>query len=56
MAAKKDPPFRAEHIGSLLRPPELLAARRAFDEGKIAVEALHAEEDQWIKQAVALQE
>ena len=41
MTAKKDPPFRAEHIGSLLRPPELLGARRAFDEGKIAVEALH---------------
>ena len=56
MIAKKDPPFRAEHIGSLLRPPELLAARRAFDEGQIAVEALRAEEDRWIKQAVALQE
>ena len=50
------PPFRAEHIGSLLRPPELLAARRAFDEGKLAVEALRAEEDRWICQAVALQE
>ncbi|MBI3300767.1 MAG: hypothetical protein HYZ72_01615 [Deltaproteobacteria bacterium] len=56
MTAKKDPPFRAEHIGSLLRPPELLAARRAFDEGKLSAEALRAEEDRWIKQAVALQE
>ncbi len=56
MAAKKDPPFRADHIGSLLRPPELLAARRAFDEGTLAIEALQAEEDRWIKQAVALQE
>jgi len=28
------PPFRAEHIGSLLRPPELLATRRAFDGGR----------------------
>lgn len=56
MTARKDPPFRAEHIGSLLRPPELLAVRRAFDEGQIAVETLRAEEDRWIKQAVALQE
>lgn len=56
MAAKTNPPFRAEHIGSLLRPPELLTARRAFDEGKIAIEALRAEEDRWIRQAVALQE
>jgi len=50
------PPFRADHIGSLLRPPELLAARRAFDEGTLAIETLRAEEDRWIKQAVALQE
>ena len=28
------PPFRAEHIGSLLWPPELLATRRAFDGGE----------------------
>ncbi|MBI4635449.1 MAG: 5-methyltetrahydropteroyltriglutamate--homocysteine S-methyltransferase [Candidatus Rokubacteria bacterium] len=50
------PPFRAEHIGSLLRPPALLAARRAFDEGKLAAEALHREEDRWIAEAVGLQE
>jgi 5-methyltetrahydropteroyltriglutamate--homocysteine methyltransferase len=56
MEAKKDPPFRAEHIGSLLRPPELLAARCAFDEGRLAIEALRAEEDRWIKRATALQE
>jgi 5-methyltetrahydropteroyltriglutamate--homocysteine methyltransferase len=56
MAVKKDPPFRAEHIGSLLRPPELLAVRRAFDAGQIAIEAVRAEEDRWITQAVALQE
>jgi 5-methyltetrahydropteroyltriglutamate--homocysteine methyltransferase len=56
MTTRTPPPFRAEHIGSLLRPPQLLAARRAFDEGKIAAEELHAEEDRWIKDAVALQE
>jgi 5-methyltetrahydropteroyltriglutamate--homocysteine methyltransferase len=42
MTGKSKLPFRAEHIGSLLRPPELHAARRAFDEGKIAIEALRA--------------
>ena len=54
--AKQSPPFRAEHIGSLLRPPQLLAARRAFDAGNLTVEELYAEEDRWIKDAVALQE
>lgn len=56
MPARSQPPFRAEHIGSLLRPPELHAARRAFEEGKIAIEALWIEEDRCIRQAVALQE
>jgi 5-methyltetrahydropteroyltriglutamate--homocysteine methyltransferase len=50
------PPFRAEHIGSLLRPPALLAARRAAEEGKLAPEALRAEEDRHIRDAVRLQE
>jgi 5-methyltetrahydropteroyltriglutamate--homocysteine methyltransferase len=54
--AKPPPPFRAEHVGSLLRPPQLLATRCAFDEGKIAAEELRAEEDRWIRDAVALQE
>ena len=34
MAAKQNPPFRAEHIGSLLRPttiPDAFRARRAGD-------------------------
>jgi 5-methyltetrahydropteroyltriglutamate--homocysteine methyltransferase len=54
--AKQPPPFRAEHIGSLLRPPQLLAARRAFAEGKIAAEELRAEEEQRIRDAIVLQE
>jgi 5-methyltetrahydropteroyltriglutamate--homocysteine methyltransferase len=56
MGVKYKPPFRAEHIGSLLRPPELLVTRRAFDDGRISIEALHEEEDCWIRQAVAFQE
>lgn len=53
---KADPPFRAEHIGSLLRPPELLAARRAFDEKTLSPDELRRVEDRWIREAVALQE
>ena len=50
------PPFRAEHIGSLLRPPALLAARQAVDEGRLFREALRTEEDAHIRDAVRLQE
>src|SRR2546426_8769308 len=49
-------PFRAEHIGSLLRPAALLAARRDFDEGRLSAEALRVREDRCIRDAVALQE
>ena len=49
-------PFRAEHIGSLLRPPALLAARRAAEEGRLTAEGLRAEEDGCIREAVRLQE
>jgi 5-methyltetrahydropteroyltriglutamate--homocysteine methyltransferase len=37
--------FRAEHVGSLLRPPELLAARRDHAEGRIGLEELREAED-----------
>src|SRR5262249_59384890 len=50
------PPFRAEHIGSLLRPPSLLGARQAAAEGRLSAEALRAEEDARIPEAVRLQE
>jgi 5-methyltetrahydropteroyltriglutamate--homocysteine methyltransferase len=50
------PPFRAEHIGSLLRPPALLAARQAAEEGRLSAEGLRAEEDHHIRDAVRLQE
>ena len=52
----RPPPFRAEHIGSLLRPPALLAARRAAEEGRLSAEALRVEEDRHIRDAVRLQE
>jgi 5-methyltetrahydropteroyltriglutamate--homocysteine methyltransferase len=50
------PPFRAEHIGSLLRPPALLAARQAMEGGRLSVDALRIEEDAHIRDAVRLQE
>lgn len=37
--AKHQPPFRAEHIGSLLRPDDLLEARAAIRDGKTPEEA-----------------
>jgi 5-methyltetrahydropteroyltriglutamate--homocysteine methyltransferase len=54
-AAPHNPPFRAEHIGSLLRPPALLALRARRDRGEIDDAALRAAEDKWIGEAVALQ-
>ena len=50
------PPFRADHVGSLLRPPELKRARADFKSGKISRDALTAVENASIKKAVALQE
>jgi len=50
------PPFRADHIGSLLRPAALLDLRKRFSSGEIARETLTAAEDQAIAEAVALQE
>ncbi len=43
--SKINPPFRADHVGSLLRPPELLTARQRFFNGEISAEALRQVED-----------
>ncbi len=48
-------PFRADHVGSLLRPPSLLAARQEHAAGKITARELRAAEDAAIRDAVALQ-
>jgi methionine synthase II (cobalamin-independent) len=55
MAARTTPPFRADHVGSLLRPPELLRAREDAAAGCIDAEALRAAEDEAIRGAVRLQ-
>ena len=53
---RKDPPFRAEHIGSFLRPPELLRARAEFSAGTISADALRQAENAAIQNFVALQQ
>jgi 5-methyltetrahydropteroyltriglutamate--homocysteine methyltransferase len=50
------PPFRADHVGSLLRPQELHAARARHKKGEIDHAALRAVEDKCIEGAVKLQE
>ncbi|HEY7486713.1 MAG TPA: cobalamin-independent methionine synthase II family protein [Streptosporangiaceae bacterium] len=47
---------RAEHIGSLLRPAELLAARTAHAAGELDVADLRTAEDRAIEQALTLQQ
>jgi len=48
-------PPRAEQVGSLLRPPELLAARAAFADGRLDLPSLRATEDAAIRAAVSRQ-
>src|SRR3712207_654809 len=50
------PPFRADHVGSLLRPPELLRAREDFAHGRIDADALRDVEDEAIREIVRRQE
>jgi 5-methyltetrahydropteroyltriglutamate--homocysteine methyltransferase len=54
--ARTEPPFRADHVGSLLRPPELLAAREKFRQGTLTAAELAGFEDQAIRDVVRLQE
>lgn len=49
-------PFRADHVGSFLRPERLKAARERKERGDITAEALRAVEDDCIREVVALQE
>ena len=56
MNARTRPPFRADHVGSLLRPPALLAARAAHESGGLSREGLTAVENAAISEAVRRQE
>jgi 5-methyltetrahydropteroyltriglutamate--homocysteine methyltransferase len=56
MTAAARPPFRADHVGSLLRPPALLEKRDAWRAGRLSREELTKAEDVAIRDAVAMQE
>jgi 5-methyltetrahydropteroyltriglutamate--homocysteine methyltransferase len=49
------PPFRADHVGSLLRPPELRDARAARASGSLDAASLRAVEDRCVRDAIARQ-
>ena len=53
--ASRAPPFRAEHLGSLLRPKDLLKERTAFEAGSIKYDQLEPVEDAAIKKTVKMQ-
>jgi 5-methyltetrahydropteroyltriglutamate--homocysteine methyltransferase len=56
MARRTSPPFRADHVGSLLRPQRLLQARDDFAAGRITAADLAAVEDEEIPPAIQMQE
>ena len=53
---RTQPPFRADHVGSLLRPPALKAAREKRARDEIGAEALKAVEDREIERVIRAQE
>jgi 5-methyltetrahydropteroyltriglutamate--homocysteine methyltransferase len=55
MSMRDTPPFRADHVGSLLRPPELAGARAEFKAGRLDGAGLRAVEDEAIEGVIALQ-
>jgi 5-methyltetrahydropteroyltriglutamate--homocysteine methyltransferase len=56
MSPRTTPPFRADHVGSLLRPARLLAARADAAAGAITAAELRAAEDEAIAAVVAFQQ
>jgi 5-methyltetrahydropteroyltriglutamate--homocysteine methyltransferase len=56
MAARTRPPFRADHVGSLLRPKHLLQARAQQADGTITADRLRELEDEAIRDVVRMQE
>ncbi|HEY3918244.1 MAG TPA: 5-methyltetrahydropteroyltriglutamate--homocysteine S-methyltransferase [Stellaceae bacterium] len=56
MAQRTKPPFRADHVGSLLRPPELIEAWKRFQAKAIDAAALAEVEHQAVRGVVKLQE
>ncbi|MFZ0179537.1 MAG: 5-methyltetrahydropteroyltriglutamate--homocysteine S-methyltransferase [Candidatus Dormiibacterota bacterium] len=55
MSRRAEPPFRADHVGSLLRPAALMEARAQKSAGTISADALREVEDAAIGDAIAMQ-
>ena len=56
MSPRNKPPFRADHVGSLLRPKKLLQAREEHQAGRIGAAELRRVEDESIREIVRMQE
>jgi 5-methyltetrahydropteroyltriglutamate--homocysteine methyltransferase len=56
VSLRTTPPFRADHVGSLLRPKHLLQAREDHAAGRIGANELRALEDDAIREVVKMQE
>jgi len=56
MSIRNAPPFRADHVGSLLRPANVLQARDHHAKGRVSAEDLRRIEDDGIRAAVKMQE
>lgn len=56
MANRTKPPYRADHVGSFLRPQALLESRSKWIRGNLSLDDLRAHEDECIKDVAKLQE
>ena len=56
MGARARPPFRADHVGSFLRPKSLIEARERKAGGEISAQELRKVEDEAIRGIVKFQE
>jgi 5-methyltetrahydropteroyltriglutamate--homocysteine methyltransferase len=56
MSLRSSPPFRADHVGSLLRTAPLKEARAKHEKGEISADALKAVEDREIASIIRKQE
>jgi 5-methyltetrahydropteroyltriglutamate--homocysteine methyltransferase len=56
MSPRSKPPFRADHVGSLLRPPAVLEARGKLESKQISADELRRIEDEAVRYAVKRQE